>query len=64
MIRSTWASLFISSVASAILFSSCSWDKTLLYGNGGDGVKDSVCFQNEILPIINSNCANNYGKRI
>lgn len=38
-------------------FSSCTWDKTYLYGNGGDGIKDSICFQNEIFPIINSNCA-------
>jgi uncharacterized membrane protein len=37
--------------------SSCSWDQTYLFGNGGDGVKDSICFQNEIFPIINSNCA-------
>jgi hypothetical protein len=36
---------------------SCSWDKTFLYGNGGDGVKDSVCYQLEIAPLMNSYCA-------
>lgn len=40
------------------LFSSgCAWDKTPLTGHGSDGVKDSVCYEKEIMPIINSNCA-------
>lgn len=40
-----------------LILSSCAWDSTPLVGNGGDGVKDSVCFEKEIQPIINSNCA-------
>jgi mono/diheme cytochrome c family protein len=35
----------------------CVWDKTPLVSHGNDGVKDSVCYRNEIQPIINSNCA-------
>lgn len=37
--------------------SGCTWDQVPLFGNGGDGIKDSVCYQNEIEPIISSNCA-------
>lgn len=44
-------------VAITGIFSSCRWDKTPLVAHGNDGVKDSVCFLNEIQPIINSNCA-------
>ncbi|MCY7409280.1 MAG: hypothetical protein LH473_03330 [Chitinophagales bacterium] len=47
----------VTSVSAMLFLSSCSWDKTYLYSNGGDGIKDSICFQNEIFPIINSNCA-------
>lgn len=35
----------------------CAWDKTPLVGNGNDGVKDSICYEEEIQPLINSNCA-------
>ena len=54
-VKAVTASLIIA----VILFyaSSCAWDKTFLFGNGGDGVKDTVCYQSEIEPIINSNCA-------
>jgi len=55
------ASLLLASVILLSVFllaiSSCTWDKTYLIGRGGDGIKDSVCYQNEIQPIITSNCA-------
>jgi len=52
-------SAFAASFFFTIVFGnwSCNWDKTYLFGSGGDGIKDSICFQNEIFPIINSNCA-------
>ncbi|MFI5135278.1 MAG: hypothetical protein ACHQD9_05460 [Chitinophagales bacterium] len=47
--------IFIS--AFLLTLSSCTWDKTFLIGRGSDGIKDSVCYQHEIQPIITSNCA-------
>jgi hypothetical protein len=39
------------------IITSCTWDKSPLVSHGNDGIKDSVCFFNEIQPLINSNCA-------
>jgi hypothetical protein len=49
--------LILASAAITSTIVSCSWDKTPLVSHGNDGVKDSVCFLNEIQPLINSNCA-------
>ena len=38
-------------VSIVLLISSCTWDKTPLL------VTDGICFEKEIFPIINSNCA-------
>ena len=44
-------------IVTIIGISSCTWQKAPLVSHGNDGVKDSVCYLNEIQPIINSNCA-------
>lgn len=49
--------IIIPLVSIGFFISSCAWDKTPLVGGSGDGVKDSICFEKEIQPIINSNCA-------
>lgn len=49
--------LILSSIAIIVAISSCTWQKVPLVSHGNDGVKDSVCYLNEIQPIINSNCA-------
>jgi len=49
--------LLIVLIAITSAIGSCTWKKTPLVSHGNDGIKDSVCYLNEIQPIINSNCA-------
>jgi mono/diheme cytochrome c family protein len=49
--------LILALIAILGVMNSCTWKKAPLVSHGNDGIKDSVCYLNEIQPIINSNCA-------